>query len=228
MPVIRILFILTFLSLGSHFSWGETRLGNYYFGFGIHRIEHSRSYWENNGSNWTPSERKMDGYSFELSLNLPLSDSFDLNLGIIRNDFNDDAVTDHLNQAHANLIYRFNRFKRETGFALPFAGLGLQYSEYKIGNWNPDARVNSALISNKEKLHIKIQTGAELYLNPELTLTPRLSYINQLFLDAQNDFLFDVSLSWLATRRHALSLAYSKYIDSQHSSLGIEYLHSWK
>lgn len=161
----------------------------------------------------------MEGFSFEMSLNIPLSDSFDLNLGVSRSDFGDDNVSDHLNQANADLIFRYNRIKRETRFLLPFAGVGLQYSSY---------RKDSVHFTHKEKFHLKVQTGTELYLNDEITLTPSLSYVNRLFLDAHNDFIFDVSLTWLATRRNALSLAFSKYVDSQASSIGLEYLHSWK
>lgn len=161
----------------------------------------------------------MEGFSFEMSLNIPLSDSFDLNLGVSRSDFSDDNVSDHLNQANADLIFRYNRIMRESGFLLPFAGIGLQYSSYKQ---------DSIHFTNKEKFHLKVQTGAELYLNDEITLTPSMSYVNRLFLDAHNDFIFDVSLTWLATRRNALSLAFSKYVDSKASSIGLEYLHSWK
>ena len=215
------LFIACAFFSATSFCLSETRLGNYFFGFGINGIEHSRSYWEkdNNGTTWTPQERNMEGFSFEMSLNIPLSDSFDLNLGVSRSDFSDDNVSDHLNQANADLIFRYNRIKRESGFLLPFAGIGLQYSSYKQ---------DSIHFTNKEKFHLKVQTGAELYLNDEITLTPSMSYVNRLFLDAHNDFIFDVSLSWLATRRNALSLAFSKYVDSKASSIGLEYLHSWK
>jgi len=224
------LFIACAFFSATSFCLSETRLGNYFFGFGINGIEHSRSYWEkdNNGTTWTPQERNMEGFSFEMSLNIPLSDSFDLNLGVSRSDFSDDNVSDHLNQANADLIFRYNRIMRESGFLLPFVGIGVQYSSYKIGNWNSDQKFNSVHISNKEKFHLKVQTGAELYLNDEITLTPSMSYVNRLFLDAHNDFIFDVSLTWLATRRNALSLAFSKYVDSKASSIGLEYLHSWK
>jgi len=215
------LFIACAFFSATSFCLSETRLGNYFFGFGINGIEHSRSYWEkdNNGTTWTPQERNMEGFSFEMSLNIPLSNSFDLNLGVSRSDFSDDNVSDHLNQANADLIFRYNRIKRESGFLLPFAGIGLQYSSYKQ---------DSIHFTNKEKFHLKVQTGAELYLNDEITLTPSMSYVNRLFLDAHNDFIFDVSLTWLATRRNALSLAFSKYVDSKASSIGLEYLHSWK
>lgn len=214
------LFILSFLSLGLHFSFGETRLGNYYFGFEVSRIDHSRSYLESNGTSTELKNREMDGVSLNLALNLPLSDSFDLKLAVNRSDFSDDNKSDHLNKASADLIFRYNRIKRDTGFILPFAGLGLLYTEYH---------------NHKEKFHAVLQTGAEIYLHESFTLTPRFNYIHSLLKQewnhpeiSENDFKFDLSLTWLATRKHALSLGFSKHVDSEVSTFGIEYLHSWK
>lgn len=208
--------IVTLLVVCS-FAHAKARLGNYYFGFAVGRAELpmavTETITENNATRQVSSIRKVDGVAFEISLNLPISTSSDLHFKLARSDFSHGDNSTHLNEAGLDFLYRFNQVARDTKLFLPFCGLGLQYTELK---------------DSKEKFYGVFQTGAEFLLGEEIVLTPRLKYVNSLLDYALNDFEFGLSLTWLASKRHALALRYDKMVDSQNSFAGLEYMYSWK
>jgi hypothetical protein len=202
-------FVLSIFLFCSSFCWSKTRLGNYYVGFGVGRFDHPSQRVDVNG---TRQFKEMDGVIFDVDLNLPLSHAFDFNLNFARSDFSDDNFSMHHNQLDGALFYSMHFLERKTGFLLPYVGLGLQYSETK---------------DDKARYAGKLHTGAEFYLSESLTFSPRISYVNS-FMDLNNNhFEVDLSLTWLAMKRHALALRFSKNVEVQSSTIGLQYLHSW-
>ncbi len=195
----------------------KARLGNYYFGFAVGRAEYPMAITEtvtdSNTTRQVTSMKKLDGVSFEISLNLPISLSSDLHFKLARSDFSHGNHSSHLNEAKLDYLYRFNQVARDSRLFLPFVGLGVQYAELK---------------GSKEKFYANAQTGAEFVLTDSLVFTPRIRYVNSLLDYAINDFEFGASMTWLASKRHALALRYSKSVDAQNYFAGLEYLYSWK
>ena len=89
------LFAVSIFLFFSSFSWSKTRLGNYYVGFGVGRLDHPSQRVDVNG---TRQFKEMDGVTFDVDLNLPLSYAFDFNLNFARSDFSDDNFSMHHNQ----------------------------------------------------------------------------------------------------------------------------------
>ena len=190
-------------------SFSKSRLGEYYFGFGYAMADGGK-------------DLNADGDFLNLSANSPASDSADFNLFLSYGnvDYKDTLGADQSGtswELGLDFIYHYDEYVFQNGMFRPFAGVGLSFL-------SEDAKVRMG----DDGFTWKFLAGTEILFTDYLSLSIGGNFKGLWSDFGENDFLFDIGLSWWITDVHGVALEYNHAFDQEVDFIGLKYLYSWQ
>ncbi len=190
-------------------SFSKSRLGEYYFGFGYAMADGGK-------------DLNADGDFLNLSANSPASDSADFNLFLSYGnvDYKDTLGADQSGtswELGLDFIYHYDEYVFQNGMFRPFAGVGLSFL-------SEDAKLRMG----DDGFTWKFLAGTEILFTDYLSLSIGGNFKGLWSDFGENDFLFDIGLSWWITDVHGVALEYNHAFDQEVDFIGLKYLYSWQ
>ena len=190
-------------------SFSKSRLGEYYFGFGYAMADGGK-------------DLNADGDFLNLSANSPASDSADFNLFLSYGnvDYKDSLGADQSGtswELGLDFIYHYDEYVFQNGMFRPFAGVGLSFL-------SEDAKLRMG----DDGFTWKFLAGTEILFTDYLSLSIGGNFKGLWSDFGENDFLFDIGLSWWITDVHGVALEYNHAFDQEVDFIGLKYLYSWQ
>ena len=190
-------------------SFSKSRLGEYYFGFGYAMADGGK-------------DLNADGDFLNLSANSPASDSADFNLFLSYGnvDYKDTLGADQSGtswELGLDFIYHYDEYVFQNGMFRPFAGVGLSFL-------SEDAKLRMG----DDGFTWKYLAGTEILFTDYLSLSIGGNFKGLWSDFGENDFLFDIGLSWWITDVHGVALEYNHAFDQEVDFIGLKYLYSWQ
>jgi hypothetical protein len=206
-----LLTLLASLFVISSVSFSKSRLGEYYFGFGYAMADGGKGI-------------DADGDFLNLSANSPASDSADFNLYLSYGnvDRNSTSGSDSSWELGLDFIYHYDEYVFQNGMFRPFAGVGLSYLS-DIGS-----TPSGSFRMGDDGFTWKFLAGTEILFTDYLSMSIGGNFKGLWSDFGENDFLFDIGLSWWVTDVHGVALEYNHAFDQEVDFIGLKYLYSWQ
>jgi hypothetical protein len=206
-----LLTLLASLFVISSVSFSKSRLGDYYFGFGYAMADGGKGI-------------DADGDFLNLSANSPASDSADFNLYLSYGnvDRNSTSGSDSSWELGLDFIYHYDEYVFQNGMFRPFAGVGLSYLS-DIGS-----TPSGSFRMGDDGFTWKFLAGTEILFTDYLSMSIGGNFKGLWSDFGENDFLFDIGLSWWVTDVHGVALEYNHAFDQEVDFIGLKYLYSWQ
>ena len=199
-------FLLTLLFLcGLCFcSYSKSRLGEYYFGFGVMRA---------NGGNGID----VEGDAIALSVNTLASDSADFIFSFDYGKLETNASKDTAWSINADYVMQFGDADATHSLFRPYAGLGIGYlrdpSDLKLGD---------------DGLTWRLLAGSEVLITENWHLGLNARYFGLLNDLSEADLTLGFSVGWWIDDVHGIALEYDHSLDSELEFISLKYLYSWR
>ena len=185
-------------------AFSKSRLGEYYFGFGYTMADGGK-------------EPSIDGDFLHLSANSPASDSADFilhfNYGNVESNSSDDSSW----ELGLDYIFHYDEYIFQNGMFRPFAGFGASYLSD-----SPKVRMND------DGFTWKFLAGTEILFSDYFSMSVAGNFKGLLADFGENDFIFDLGLTWWINDIHGVSLEYNRAFDQEVDFIGLKYLYSWQ
>ncbi|MAL85996.1 MAG: hypothetical protein CMI23_06550 [Opitutae bacterium] len=202
MKLILSLFVLA--SVCTHLVNAKSRLGEYYFGFGYAMADGGK------GVN-------LEGDFLNLSANSLASDSTDFNLNFSYGNVDYNNSDESSWELGLDYIYHYDEYIFQNGMFRPFAGLGISYL-------SDSAKVRM----NQDGFTWKFLGGTEILFTEYFSMSVGGSFKGLWSSFGENDFLFDLGLTWWINDIHGVSIEYNRGFDQEVNFIGLKYLYSWQ
>ena len=206
-----LLTLLASLFVISSVSFAKSRLGEYYFGFGYAMADGGKGI-------------DADGDFLNLSANSPASDSADFNLYLSYGNVNRNSTSgsDSSWELGLDFIYHYDEYVFQNGMFRPFAGVGLSYLS------DIDSTPSGSFRMGDDGFTWKFLAGTEILFTDYLSMSIGGNFKGLWSDFGENDFLFDIGLSWWITDVHGVALEYNHAFDQEVDFIGLKYLYSWQ
>ena len=197
-------FILLCLLFLTASSFSKSRLGEYYFGFGYDMVDGGKT-------------GDIKGNFLNLSANSPASNSADFNLHFSYGNIDSNNTDDSSWELGLDYIYHYDDYVFQNGMFRPFAGLGVSYLGDTAKVRLPD-----------DGFAWKFLAGTEILFTDYLSMSIGANFIGLWSNFGENDFTFDVGLTWWINDVHGVALDYNHAFDQEVDFIGLKYLYSWQ
>ena len=194
------IILVTFVSI----SFSKSRLGEYYFGFGYAMADGGKS-------------DNIEGDFLSLSANSPASDSADFSLYFNYGNIDHNNSDDSSWELGLDYIYHYDEYVFQNGMFRPFAGIGLSYLDD-----GPKARLND------DGFTWSFLAGTEILFTDYFSMSLGGKFKGLWSKFGENDFLFDLGLTWWINDVHGVALEYNHSFDQEVDFIGLKYLYSWQ
>lgn len=196
--------ISLFLTFTVSLSFSKSRLGEYYFGFGYAMADGGKG-------------GGAEGDFLSLSANSPASDSADFVLHFNYGNVDLNNTDDSSWELGLDYIYHYDDYVFQNGMFRPFAGVGLSYLD-------DGAKVRMS----EDGFTWNFLAGTEILFTDYFSISLGGKFKGLWSKFSENDFLFDLGLTWWINDVHGVALEYNHAFDQEVDFIGLKYLYSWQ
>ena len=186
---------------------GKSRLGDYYLGFGYSMADGDKAY------------QSYDGDILSIMAESPASNTSDWRLHLQYGNYdkgpgNGDDSSWRLGMDY--LMY-YDGHVDQNGMFRPYFGVGLGYL-------NDGARIRL----DDNGMNWNLLVGTEMLFTDDLSLYFGGSFYGLWSSFGENDWEWDLGLTWWINDVHGISLDYQRPAEKDMNFIGLKYLYSWQ
>ena len=159
----------------------------------------------------------VEGDILNLSANSLASDTTDFNLFFSYGNIESNNTDETSWELGLDYVYHYDEYVFQNGMFRPFAGLGLS-------SLNDSAKVHM----NDDGFTWKFLAGTEILFTDYFSMSVGGSFRGLWSNFGENDFLFDLGLTWWINDVHGVALEYNRALDQEVDFIGLKYLYSWQ